>query len=110
MKYGLTLAGTIAAIALHFPAHADERMDALKKMNVEGCESVIELDKTAPKDRKLAKPYCTCVYDTYFDNFTQAEKNSMFLGTPAPPNMQKNLQARLQAAQAACRKKVESRS
>ena len=50
--------------------------------------SVIELDKTAPKDPKLAKPYCTCVYNTYFDNFTQAEKNNLFLGTPAPPNMQ----------------------
>jgi hypothetical protein len=108
MKHGLKLAGMIAAIALHFPAHADDRLDGLKKMNVEGCVSVIELDKTAPKDRKLAKPFCTCVYDTYFDNFTQAEKNNMFLGTPAPPNMQKDLQIRLKAAQAACRKKVES--
>lgn len=106
MKHGLTLVGMIAAIALHFPAHADERLDGLKKMNAEGCVSVIELDKTAPKDPKLAKPYCTCVYDTYFDSLTQAEKNNMFLGTPAPPNMQKNLQVRLQAAQAACRKKV----
>jgi hypothetical protein len=70
--------------------------------------SVIELDKTAPKDPKLAKPYCTCVYNTYFDNFTQAEKNNLFLGTPAPPNMQQNLQIRLQAAQAECRKKLGS--
>jgi len=108
MKHGLKLAALIAAVALHFPAHADERLDGLKKMNAEGCVAVIELDKTAPKDPKLAKPYCTCVYDTYFDNFTQAEKNNMFLGTPAPPNMQKNLQIRLQAAQAECRKKVGS--
>lgn len=57
-------------------------------MNAEGCESVIELDKTAPKDRTLAKPYCTCIYDTYFDSFSQAEKNHMFLGTQAFPAVQ----------------------
>ena len=108
MKYGLKLAGMIAAIALHIPAHADERLDGLKKMNAEGCQTVVHLDKNAPKDPKLAKPYCTCVYDTYYDNFTQAEKNNMFLGTPAPPNMQKNLKIRLQAASAECRKKVSS--
>lgn len=63
-------------------------MDGLKKMNAERCVSVIELDKTAPKDPKMAKPYCTCVYNTYFDSFRQAEKNNLFLGMPAPPNMQ----------------------
>jgi hypothetical protein len=63
-------------------------MDGLKKMNAERCVSVIELKKTAPKYPKMAKPYCTCVYNTYFDSFTQAEKNNLFLGTPAPPNMQ----------------------
>ena len=109
MKHGLKLVAMIATIAMHFPAHAaDERLDGLKKMNVEGCVDVIELDKTAPKDKKLAKPYCTCVYDTYFDNFTEAEKSNMFLGTPAPANMQKNLNIRLQAAQSACRKKLGS--
>ena len=31
MKHGLKLAGMIAAIALHLPAHADEKLDMLKK-------------------------------------------------------------------------------
>lgn len=109
MKYGLKRFAMVAVVALHSPVHAaDERFDVLKKANVEGCVAVIDIDKTAPKDRKLAKPYCTCVYDTYFDKFTQAEKNHMFLGTPAPPNMEQALKVRLQAAQAACRKKVGS--
>jgi hypothetical protein len=108
MKHGLKLAGMIAAIALHFPACADERLDGLKQMNAEGCVKVISLEKDAPQDPKLAKPYCTCVYDTYYDKFTQAEKDHMFLKTPAPPNMQENLQIRLKAAKAECRKKVGS--
>jgi len=106
MKHGLKLAGMIAAIAMHLPAHADEKLDVLKKVNIDGCMSVIQIDEDAPKDPKLAKPYCTCVYETHFNNFTKPELNSMFLGTPAPPNMDKNVQIRLQAAIKECRKKI----
>jgi len=107
MKHGLKLAGMIAAIALQLPAHADERLDGLKQMNADGCVKVIALDKNAPKDPKLVKPYCTCIYDTYYDSFTEAEKTNMFLGRPAPPDMQKSLQDRLKVAKAECRKKVD---
>lgn len=108
MKHGLKLAGMIAAITLQLPAHADDRLDGLKTMNADGCVRTIALDKNAPKDPKLAKPYCTCIYDTYYDSFTEAEKTNMFLGKPAPPDVVKSLQERLKTAKAECRKKVGS--
>jgi hypothetical protein len=107
MKHGLELACLIAAIALHFPALADDRLEGLKKINREGCIRVIDLEENAPKDAKQVKPYCTCVYEAYFEGFTKAEQEQLFASlAPLPEKLEKSLPVRLKAAQAQCRKKI----
>lgn len=105
MKHGLKLAGMLTAMALYLPAHADDRLDGMKKMNSEGCVQAIEFEENAPKDPKQVKPYCTCVYDTYYNKFSKEEQNQMF-SAPASDKLQKSMTARLQAAKAECRKKI----
>jgi hypothetical protein len=106
MKYGVHLASMLAAIALHLPAQADARLDGMKKMNSDGCVKAIEFEEHAPKNASQVKPYCTCVYETYFDGFTKAEQSQLMSGGPAPEKLQKSLPGHLEAAQASCRKKI----
>lgn len=87
-------------------AQADNRLDGLKKMNAEGCVGAIALEKNPPKDGKQVKPYCTCVYDMYYDGFTPVEQEQLFSGAPVPEKLKQSLMPRLQAAKAQCRKKI----
>lgn len=106
MKHFAKFACAIAAIALHGPTFADARLDGLKKMNSEGCVKTVAFEENAPKDAKQVKPYCTCVYDTYFDGLTKAEQSQLASGAPAPEKLLKRLPDHLAAAQAQCRKKI----
>jgi len=106
MKRGFKFACLAAIFSLHFSAHADARLDSMKQMNIDGCVSVIQLDKKAPKDAKLAKPYCSCVYNTYFDGLTTAEQNKLFSSPMASTDpLLKSLPGRLEAATNQCSKK-----
>lgn len=105
MKRGFKFACLAAMLSLSFAAHADARLESMKQMNIDGCVSVIELDKKAPKDAKLAKPYCSCVYSTYFDGFTAAEQNKLFSrAMESTDPLLKSLPARLEKATDQCSK------
>jgi hypothetical protein len=108
MKLAPKLALLMATIALHFPAFADARLDGMKKMNSEGCVQAIQFEERAPKDASQVKPYCTCVYEVYFDGFTPSEQSQLysFSVAPKPEKLTKSLPLRLKAAKEQCRKKI----
>jgi hypothetical protein len=106
MKRLTMLAGLTLMLSWHFSAQADNRLDGMKKMNAEGCVESIKFEEHAPKESKQVKPYCYCVYEVYYNGFTPAEQNQLFAGVLAPEKLQKSLPARLEAAQAQCRKKI----
>lgn len=87
-------------------ARADDRLDGMKKVNADGCVEAIKFEEHAPKNSQQVKPYCTCVYDVYFDGFTPVEKQQLYSGGTAPEKLLKQLPARLASAQAQCRKKI----
>lgn len=97
----------LSALAFHAPGWADDRLDGMKKMNSEGCVKAIAFDQDAPKDAKQVKPYCTCVYDTYYGGFSKAEQEQLFTAA-ASDSLKKSLPTRLSDAKAQCRKKLGS--
>jgi hypothetical protein len=106
MKYLPVPLGLSLILSMQFSAYADERLDGMKKMNADGCVESIKFEEHAPKDAKLVKPYCTCVYDTYFNGFSPAEQKQLFGGIPASGKLEGSLPARLESAKAQCRKKI----
>lgn len=105
MKRTTILGILMLTLSAQYQAQADSGLDGLKKINTEGCVEGIKFEEHAPKDSKQVKPYCTCVYDVYYDGFTPVERKQLFSGAPAPEKLQKSLPSRLEAAQAQCRKK-----
>ena len=106
MKKMALIGIAMLTLATSYKAQADSRLDGMKKMNADGCVEAIKFEEHAPKDAKQVKPYCTCVYDVYYDGFTPAEQKQLLSGAPAPEKLQNSLPARLEAAQAQCRKKI----
>lgn len=106
MNYSSKIVCLAIGIAAWLPAHADQRLEAMKKVNVDGCVSAIALEENPPKDAKQVKPYCTCVYDIHFGTLTKTEQDQLWSGGPTPEKLEKSLPARLKAAQAQCRKKL----
>lgn len=106
MKQTAMIGILMLTLSTPYQAQADSRLDGMKKMNAEGCVEAIKFEGHPPKDTKQVKPYCTCVYDLYYDGFTPAEQKQLFSGAPAPEKLQNSLPARLEAAQAQCRKKI----
>lgn len=93
-------------LSIHLSAYADDRLDGMKKMNANGCVESIKFEEHAPKDIQQVKPYCTCVYDAYYNGFTPSEQKQLVGGVLAPGKLQDSLPARLAAAKAQCRKKI----
>lgn len=106
MKQFFKIACLLVGVNLASFAHADERIDGLKQMNAEGCTKTIQFEERQPKDAKQVKPYCTCVYDTYYDGFSQKEREKMFSGVIPSKQDGEKLQLRLEAVQEQCRKKI----
>ena len=87
-------------------AHADDRLEAMIKTNSEGCVDVVKFEENGPKDPKLAKPWCSCVYDTYFRGFTKDEQNQVFGSVLPNGTLKDSLPVRLDQSKAQCRKKI----
>lgn len=105
MKKIAGLALVAAALTL-LSAHADDRLDAMIKMNSEGCVDVVKFEENGPKDPKLAKPWCSCVYDTYFRGFSKDEQNQLFGGILPAGKLKDSLPVRLEQSKAQCKKTV----
>ena len=95
-------ASTVIALSVH----ADDRLEAMIKMNSEGCVDVVKFEEDGPKDPKLAKPWCSCVYDIYFRGFTKDEQNQLFGGILPNGKLKDSLPVRLDQSKAQCRKKM----
>lgn len=105
MKKNTSLA-FVASALFALSAHADDRLEAMIKMNSEGCVDVVKFEEDGPKDPKLAKPWCSCVYDTYFRGFTKDEQKQMFGSVLPNGKLKDSLPTRLEQSKAQCRKKI----
>ena len=86
-------------------ASTAEVVDSLKKMNTDMCVQIGSNVPDAPKNPKLVAPYCGCVSDTYWQSVPATEQQELATkGTSQ--GVQKNIDARLVAAQRACKKKI----
>lgn len=94
-----------AALTL-LSAHADDRLEAMIKTNADGCVDAVKFEENGPKDPKLAKPWCSCVYETYYRGFSADEQNQLFGGILPTGKLKDSLPVRLEQSKAQCRKKV----
>jgi hypothetical protein len=101
----LTSAVAISVLFLTSTALADDRINSLKKMNTDMCIQIGSNVPDAPKDSKLSGPYCQCVSDGYWGSVPKAEQDEL-LTKGSSPGIQKNMDARMAVAQAACKKKI----
>ena len=86
-------------------ASTAEVVDGLKKMNTDMCVQIGSNVPDAPKNPKLVAPYCGCVSDAYWQSVPANEQKELATkGTSQ--GVQKNMDARLVAAQRACKKKI----
>ena len=98
-------AAVLGLVLLTGNAMADDRFDGLKKMNTDLCISAGTHIDGAPKDAKLVKPYCNCVTESYWDSVPKSEIQEL-LTAGTSKGIRDNLQKRMDAAKALCRKKV----
>lgn len=86
-------------------AHADERLEGLKKINTDFCKRAGTHLPDAPKDAAQVEPYCHCVSDSYWESVPKSEVDEL-LGKGTSPAIQANLKPRMKAAQLGCKKKI----
>lgn len=86
-------------------ASTAEMVTGLKKMNTDMCVQIGSNVPDAPKNPKLTVPYCGCVSDVYWQSVPVAEQQEL-AKKGASQGVQKNMDARMAAAQNACKKKI----
>jgi hypothetical protein len=106
MSLNTTVFCLIAACStVAIAASTAQVVDGLKKMNTDMCLQIGSNVPDAPKKVNLLAPYCGCVTELYWQSVPAAEQQELASkGTSA--GIQKNLDARLAAAQGACKKKI----
>lgn len=90
------------ASAAGSPADA---INGLKKKNTDLCVQVGRHVPDAPKNPKLVAPYCGCVSEAYWQSVPTAEQQAL-VRKGTSPGVEKNRDARMAAAQVACKKKI----
>lgn len=86
-------------------ASTAEVIDGLKKMNTDMCIQIGSNVPHAPKDPKLVSPYCACVSEAYWQSVPDAEQQEV-ISKGSSPGVRRNLNTRMLAAQAACKKQI----
>lgn len=99
------LAAVLGLALLSGNAVADDRFDGLKKMNTDMCITAGGQIDAHPKDPKLVKPFCNCLTETYWDSVPKADVKEL-LTTGNSIGIQNNIEKRMDAATAVCKKKV----
>lgn len=96
--YSLLLAGLCAGAA-----QADERLDGLKKTDINVCMRGGNTAPGAPKNLKLVRGYCKCVVTSYWEQVSKKEVDQM-MSSGYAPSIDERKEERMAKAKAACQR------